>query len=132
MWVAVVGFKDKLEAKIDKLGNRLEKLPSDLSRLKESVAFSINPNRRCPPSRPSPASRDRDVHSTRHGLPIVPHSDRHDEAWEKEIDRIRTEIAQSHRFESFGAPREGNLAKWYIGTPNTSHSLALSTVLTAC
>lgn len=46
-------------------------------------------------------------------------ADRHDEAWEKEIDRIRTEIAESHRFNSFGAPREGNLAKWYIGTqPN--------------
>jgi hypothetical protein len=45
--LAVVGFKEKLEAKIDKLGNKLEKLPSDLSRLKESVAFSINPNRAC-------------------------------------------------------------------------------------
>lgn len=42
-----VGFKDKM----DKLGSKLEKLPGDLSRLKESVAFSINPNRTPSPTK---------------------------------------------------------------------------------
>lgn len=55
------------------------------------------------------------------------HADRHDEAWEKEVDRIRTEIAESHRFESFGAPRDGNAVKWYIDGHN--YFYALSTIL---
>ncbi|KAL8286802.1 hypothetical protein RQP46_004330 [Phenoliferia psychrophenolica] len=39
---------------------------------------------------------------------------RHDEAFEKEMDAIRTEIAEGHRFKSFGAERDGNDVKWHI------------------
>ncbi|KAI5475207.1 phospholipase D [Pseudohyphozyma bogoriensis] len=73
-----------MSAALHKLTRKLEKLPADLSKLKESVAYSFNPNHR------------------------------HDEDFEKEIDRIRTEIANSHRFQSFGAERDGNDVKWYV------------------
>ncbi|KAF8317462.1 phospholipase D/nuclease [Clavulina sp. PMI_390] len=39
---------------------------------------------------------------------------RHDEAWEQEQDRVRTEICDSHRFQSFAADREQNQVKWHI------------------
>ncbi|KAF3922097.1 hypothetical protein ABW20_dc0109810 [Dactylellina cionopaga] len=39
---------------------------------------------------------------------------RHDEEHEKEVDHKRSEIAQSHRFESFAPRRPGNLTKFYI------------------
>lgn len=38
---------------------------------------------------------------------------RHDEKWEKEQDRIREEICNSHRYRSFANVREGNAVKWY-------------------
>ncbi|KAM0753544.1 phospholipase D/nuclease [Meredithblackwellia eburnea MCA 4105] len=69
---------------MNKLTRALEKLPSKLERLHESVAYTINPNHR------------------------------HDEAHEQEIDRIRTEIAKGHRFESFANERDGCDVKWHI------------------
>lgn len=39
---------------------------------------------------------------------------RHDEEHEKETDRKRSTIGESHRFESFAPKREGNKIKWYI------------------
>lgn len=38
---------------------------------------------------------------------------RHDEAHEKEHDRILQEICDSHRFRSFANVRHHNSAKWY-------------------
>lgn len=38
---------------------------------------------------------------------------RHDEKWEKELDKIREEICESHRFRSFANVRSGNAVKWY-------------------
>ena len=45
---------------------------------------------------------------------IVNSNHRHDEEHEREVDRKRSEIAKSHRFDSFAPIREGNLAKFYI------------------
>ncbi|KAF3186822.1 hypothetical protein TWF225_004449 [Orbilia oligospora] len=45
---------------------------------------------------------------------IVNPNHRHDEEHEQEVDRKRSEIAESHRFESFAPIREGHLAKFYI------------------
>ncbi|KAK6503224.1 hypothetical protein TWF481_008254 [Arthrobotrys musiformis] len=45
---------------------------------------------------------------------LVNPNHRHDEEHEQEVDRKRSEIAESHRFESFAPIREGNLAKFYI------------------
>ncbi|EIM84706.1 phospholipase D/nuclease [Stereum hirsutum FP-91666 SS1] len=39
---------------------------------------------------------------------------RHDDPIEKEHDAIRTEIAESHRFQSFADERENNFVKWHI------------------
>lgn len=39
---------------------------------------------------------------------------RHDEKHEKETDEKRSNIAESHRFQSFAPEREGNKIKWYI------------------
>ncbi|KDN33847.1 hypothetical protein RSAG8_13066, partial [Rhizoctonia solani AG-8 WAC10335] len=39
---------------------------------------------------------------------------RHDDPEEKEHDRIREEIRQSHRFQSFADVRENNTVKWHI------------------
>lgn len=39
---------------------------------------------------------------------------RHDEAHEQEVDRKRTAIAESHRFESFAPEHDGNKVKWYV------------------
>lgn len=38
---------------------------------------------------------------------------RHDEKHEQEVDRIRQEICDSHRFRSFANVRSNNAAKWY-------------------
>ncbi|KAH8927543.1 phospholipase D/nuclease [Atractiella rhizophila] len=59
-------------------------LPENLERLHTQVVTTLNPNHR------------------------------HDEEYEKEQDRIRTEIAESHRFTSFAPVRQGNNVKWYI------------------
>ncbi len=45
---------------------------------------------------------------------IVNPNHRHDEEHEKLCDEKRTRIAESHRFESFAPPREGNKIKWYV------------------
>ncbi|KAK4058234.1 hypothetical protein OIO90_000973 [Microbotryomycetes sp. JL221] len=66
------------------MSTRFEKLPGQLGRLKESVAYAVNPNHR------------------------------HDEAHEQEQDRIREEIRQGHRFRSFADVKEGNDIKWFI------------------
>lgn len=39
---------------------------------------------------------------------------RHDEEHEKESDRIRQEILDSHRYQSFAPQRQGNNVKFYI------------------
>ncbi|PHH62239.1 hypothetical protein CDD81_7299 [Ophiocordyceps australis] len=39
---------------------------------------------------------------------------RHDEEHEQRCDAKRTEMCQSHRFESFFPERDGNLIKWYV------------------
>ncbi|PHH82313.1 hypothetical protein CDD83_3303 [Cordyceps sp. RAO-2017] len=39
---------------------------------------------------------------------------RHDEEHEQRCDEKRTQICQSHRFESFFPERDGNLIKWYV------------------
>ncbi|KAM0793016.1 hypothetical protein ACM66B_000508 [Microbotryomycetes sp. NB124-2] len=69
---------------VDKLTKEVVKLPGQLKRLKESVAYAVNPNHR------------------------------HDEAHEQEQDRIRIEICESHRFKSFADVQEGNEVKWFI------------------
>lgn len=45
---------------------------------------------------------------------IVNPNHRHDEEHEKRTDEKRTRVAESHRFESFAPPREGNKIKWYV------------------
>lgn len=45
---------------------------------------------------------------------IVNPNHRHDEEHEKATDAKRTRIAESHRFESFAPPRDGNKIKWYV------------------
>jgi phospholipase D1/2 len=45
---------------------------------------------------------------------IVNPNHRHDEEHEQATDRKRTEIAESHRFQSFAPIREGNKVKWYV------------------
>ncbi len=45
---------------------------------------------------------------------IINPNHRHDEEHEKATDAKRTRIAESHRFESFAPPREGNKVKWYV------------------
>ncbi|KAJ9636763.1 hypothetical protein H2199_007757 [Coniosporium tulheliwenetii] len=45
---------------------------------------------------------------------IVNTNHRHDEKHEKETDRKRNQIAESHRFESYAPERDGNDIKWYI------------------
>ncbi|KAG2414648.1 hypothetical protein HFD88_003839 [Aspergillus terreus] len=45
---------------------------------------------------------------------IVNPNHRHDEEHEQVTDRKRTEIAESHRFQSFAPIREGNKVKWYV------------------
>ncbi|ORY72756.1 phospholipase D/nuclease [Leucosporidium creatinivorum] len=69
---------------MDKLTKSFEKLPGRISRLKESVAFAVNPDHR------------------------------HDEEHEKAEDRQRAEICASHRFGSFADVQPGNDVKWYI------------------
>ena len=39
---------------------------------------------------------------------------RHDEEHEQRTDKKRTQIAESHRFDSFAPEREGNKIKWYV------------------
>lgn len=39
---------------------------------------------------------------------------RHDEEHEIVTDKKRTEIAESHRFQSFAPERPGNNIKWYV------------------
>lgn len=45
---------------------------------------------------------------------IINPNHRHDEAHEKATDEKRTQIAESHRFESFAPERDGNKIKWYV------------------
>ncbi|KAK6355022.1 hypothetical protein TWF696_004149 [Orbilia brochopaga] len=52
---------------------------------------------------------------------------RHDEEHEREVDHKRSEIAESHRFESFAPVRSGNVAKFYID--GRDYFWALSTAL---
>ncbi|KAK6361461.1 hypothetical protein TWF730_005188 [Orbilia blumenaviensis] len=58
---------------------------------------------------------------------IINPNHRHDEKHEQEVDRKRSEIAESHRFESFAPIREGSLAKFYID--GRDYFWALSTAL---
>jgi hypothetical protein len=44
--------------------------------------------------------------------PLIPEIGRHDTPQEKLNDKIRAEINQSHRFESFAAERTQNFVKW--------------------
>lgn len=45
---------------------------------------------------------------------VVNPNHRHDEEHEKETDRKRSTIAESHRFESFAPVHDGNRVKWYV------------------
>ncbi|EPS42367.1 hypothetical protein H072_3671 [Dactylellina haptotyla CBS 200.50] len=45
---------------------------------------------------------------------ILNSNHRHDEEHEKAVDEKRSQIAESHRFDSFAPKRAGNLAKFYI------------------
>jgi hypothetical protein len=45
---------------------------------------------------------------------VINPNHRHDEEHEKETDRKRTAVAESHRFESFAPERDGNNIKWYV------------------
>lgn len=45
---------------------------------------------------------------------LVNPNHRHDEEHEKKTDAKRTKIAESHRYESYAPPREGNNIKWYV------------------
>ncbi|GAA5895994.1 hypothetical protein JCM5296_003164 [Sporobolomyces johnsonii] len=69
---------------VHELTDKFEKLPGKLDRLKESVAYAVNPNHR------------------------------HDEPDEKAEDEMRAAIAASHRFNSFADVREGNDVKFYL------------------
>ncbi|GAA6062083.1 hypothetical protein JCM10212_006506 [Sporobolomyces blumeae] len=69
---------------MDKLTQSMDKLPGRLDRLKETVAYAVNPDHR------------------------------HDEAHEKEIDDALASIRGDHRFRSFADVREGNDVKWFI------------------
>ncbi|GAA5969449.1 hypothetical protein JCM21900_006502 [Sporobolomyces salmonicolor] len=69
---------------VHELTDKFEKLPGKLDRLKESVAFAVNPNHR------------------------------HDEPDEKAEDEMRAAVAASHRFNSFADVTEGNDVKFYL------------------
>ncbi|KAH1580464.1 hypothetical protein KXW39_008584 [Aspergillus fumigatus] len=45
---------------------------------------------------------------------VVNPNHRHDEEHERETDKKRTAIAESHRYKSFAPVREGNRVKWYV------------------
>lgn len=45
---------------------------------------------------------------------LVNPNHRHDDPEEKEQDRVRTEINDSHRFQSFAQEREKNVVKWHL------------------
>ncbi|GAA5896328.1 uncharacterized protein JCM6883_006870 [Sporobolomyces salmoneus] len=79
---------------VDKLTQSMDKLPGRLERMKESVAYTINPNHR------------------------------HDEEHEKEVDAQLAAIRSGHRFESFAGPREGNEVKWYISGHDYFYALS--------
>ncbi|GAA5890842.1 hypothetical protein JCM6882_008832 [Rhodosporidiobolus microsporus] len=79
---------------LDKLSDQFDKLSTRADRLKETVAFAVNPDHR------------------------------HDEAHEKAEDEERLAIAKSHRFESFADVREGNDVKWYIGGHDYFYALS--------
>lgn len=80
MLAAVPQFLDKLSSKLDKLD--LDKMGARASRLKESIAYSWNPDHR------------------------------HDEEHERVEDRARAAICDSHRFGSFADVQAGNDLKW--------------------
>lgn len=63
---------------------KVDKITSGVSRLGTAVATTWNPNHR------------------------------HDEEWEKEIDRKIEDIRNSHRFRSFAPERADNMVKWHI------------------
>lgn len=63
---------------------KVDRITSGVSRLGTAVATTWNPNHR------------------------------HDEEWEKEIDRRIEDIRDGHRFRSFAPEREGNMVKWHI------------------
>ncbi|GAA5824839.1 hypothetical protein JCM3770_001138, partial [Rhodotorula araucariae] len=69
---------------LGKLTDKFENLSTKADRLKETVAFVVNPDHR------------------------------HDEEHEKEEDEARMAIRREHRFESFAGVRDGNLVKWFI------------------
>ena len=45
---------------------------------------------------------------------IINPNHRHDEEHEKKTDNKRTQISESHRFNSFAPERYGNNVKWYV------------------
>jgi phospholipase D1/2 len=82
-----MGLKDSLKDKKGKLmasvGASVESTKRHMDMLAVSVETTINPNHR------------------------------HDEKHEQEQDRIRQEICDSHRYQSFANIRAGNSVKWY-------------------
>ncbi|GAA6031278.1 hypothetical protein NBRC10512_003294 [Rhodotorula toruloides] len=79
---------------VHKLADKVDKLAVRADRLKESVAYAVNPNHR------------------------------HDEEHEKAEDEMRRRICESHRFGSFAGVREGNAVKWYLNGHDYFYALS--------
>ncbi|EJT48644.1 hypothetical protein A1Q1_02371 [Trichosporon asahii var. asahii CBS 2479] len=71
-------------SRVSRFMGKVDRITSGVSRLGTAVATTWNPNHR------------------------------HDEEWEKEIDRKIEDIRNGHRFRSFAPEREGNMVKWQI------------------
>lgn len=71
-------------SRVSRFMGKVDRITSGVSRLGTAVATTWNPNHR------------------------------HDEEWEKEIDRKIEDIRNGHRFRSFAPEREGNMVKWHI------------------
>lgn len=57
---------------------------------------------------------------------LVNTNHRHDEEHEKETDKKRTLIAESHRFQSFAPERDGNKIKWYVDGRDYFHAVSVA------
>ena len=57
---------------------------------------------------------------------LVNRNHRHDEEHEQVTDDKRTQICQSHRFESFAPERYGNKIKWYVDGQDYFHAVSVS------
>lgn len=125
---------EKETGKPSRLRRKMDELTSDMSKLVNTVKVTVNPNRgcrtkglakkpwlnlashprcsliqlghlECPATCQSGCTR-----SLSASAPFF--TDRHDEAWEQEVDAKMEAIRDGHRFRSFADERDGNVVKW--------------------